>query len=175
MPVVSFLIQQFLIKSKVVKSKTSSKGLKLLQQSLSKLQVSGVEVGYFNGEIHEGSEMTLAALMTLLEYGSNDGSIPARFPFTQVSAIETPSKEPNVRKKLKQGLSNTVRTGDANNLLELLGKHYVDAVGSIFGDTTRLLSNSSFTQALKGKDSPLIENGELLRKLTYRKIKKERK
>lgn len=164
-----------MIKSAVVRSKNPSKGMKQLETSMKNLQGASVDIGYFDGTRHNGAEMSLASLMALMEFGSNDGKIPARFPFTLAASTDSPKKDVKVRKKIKRGLSDAARTGNTNTLLDLLGKHYVDAVGSLFGDTTRLLSNAPFTIALKGKDSPLIEHGELLSKLSYRKPKKEKR
>lgn len=155
-----------MLSTKVVRSKKPSKGLKHLEDLSTSLQKSSVDIGYFDGEMHNGSEMSLATLMTLLEFGSNDGRIPARFAFTQASATSSPKRDANVRKILSKELTNT---SNPNKLLDLLGAHYVKSIGSLFGSTTRLLSNSAVTQRLKGKDSPLIEHGELLSKLTYRK------
>lgn len=155
-----------MISSKVIKSKKPSKGLQQLDKMAMSLQKSSVDVGYFDGAMHDGAEMSLASLMTLLEFGSNDGRIPARFAFTQVAATDSPKREPKVRKLITKELSTS---GNPNKLLDLLGKHYVTSIGALFGDTTRLLSNAAVTQRLKGKDSPLIEHGELLSKLTYRK------
>ena len=164
-----------MLKTTVVKSKKQSKGMNQLMKSMKSLQGASVDVGYFDGELHEGSEMSLATLMTIMEYGSNDGKIPARFPFTQTAATDDPKKNTDVRKKISQGITKAIHSGNTNNLLDILGKHYVDAVGSLFGDTTRLLKNAPLTIALKGKDSPLIEHGELLSKLSYRKPKKEKR
>lgn len=158
-----------MISSKVIKSKKPSKGLQQLDKMAMSLQKSSVDVGYFDGAMHNGSEMSLASLMTLLEYGSNDGRIPARFPFTQVSATDSPKRDPTVRKIITRELSGAARAGNPNRLLDLLGKHYVNSIGNLFGDTTRLIGNAVVTQRLKGKNSPLIEHGELLRKLKYRK------
>jgi hypothetical protein len=149
--------------------------MKQLETSMKKLQGASVDIGYFDGARHNGAEMSLASLMALMEYGSNDGKIPARFPFTQTAATDSPKKDTDVRKKVSQGITKTIHSGNTNNLLDILGKHYVDAVGSLFGDTTRLLKNAPLTIALKGKDSPLIEHGELLSKLSYRKPKKEKR
>lgn len=160
-----------MIKTKVVQQGKHSKGMKTLVTSLDKLQKAAVDIGYFNGEMHNGSEMSLATLMTLLEYGSNDGKIPARFPFSQVSASHSPKKEVKVRTMLKAELRHALKTGTTDRILDRLGKHYVHSIRQIFGDTSRLISNAKLTQKLKGKDSPLIDEGELLSKLTYRKLK----
>ena len=164
-----------MLKSTVVQSNKPSKGMKQLTTVMKSLQGASVDIGYFDGEIHKGSEMSLATLMTLMEFGSNDGKIPARFPFETASSTDNPKNNNVLRKKIKSGLTSTTKTSNPNKLLDLIGEHYVDAIGSLFGDTTRLLSNAPLTIALKGKDSPLIERGELLSKLSYRKPKKEKR
>ena len=160
-----------MISVKLVQSKKASKGMKELLQGIAKLEKSSTEIGYFDGEQHKDSGMTLAALATLLEYGSNEAHIPARFAFTQIAQTESPKRNKIVRRILKKGISETLRTGTSDKLLDALGKKYTMSIRAIFGDTNRLLSNARLTQEIKGRDDPLRDKGELLSKLTYRKIK----
>lgn len=160
-----------MIKAKVIRNKTASKEMKKLFNGLDSLENSSVATGYFDGEMHNGSEMALATLMTLLEYGSNDGKIPARFPFSTIASTNSPKRDKVLRKMIEKGITTSIKEGNTNKLMGRIGKHYLYSIRQIFGDTTRLLSNAALTQKLKGKDSPLIEEGELLSKLSYRIIK----
>jgi len=160
-----------MITAKVVQSRKASKGMKELLKGVNKLEKNAVEIGYFDGKQHEGSGMSLATLMTLLEYGSNDGKIPARFAFTQISQTDSPKRNKALKSILKKGIAQSLRTGNSDVLLEVLGKKYMKSIRSIFGDTSRLISNAKLTQKLKGRDEPLVDTGELLSELTYRKIK----
>ena len=144
--------------------------MKDLNKGLNSLQKSKVDIGYFNGEIHNGSKMSLASLMTILEYGSDDGNIPARFPFSQIAFSDSPKRNKNIKNIIKNGVTVALKKGNSNQVLDGLGKAYMSSIRSIFGDTSRLVSNAKLTIKLKGRDEPLIEEGELLSKLSYRKI-----
>lgn len=161
-----------MLHTKIMRKSTTSKQLKDLEKGLTRLGEAEVAIGYFDGEIHEDTKMTLASLMTLLEYGSNDGKIPARFPFSKIAQTDSPKRNRDVQKLVKQGLQHALQFGGTETLLDSLGKHYESSIRSIFGNTSKLISNAKMTQNIKGRDEPLIDTGELLSKLSYKKLRR---
>lgn len=148
---------------KVKKSKTND--LEKLKKHLMKLQKEKIEVGYFDGEIHQGSGMPLATLMALHESGVPSENIPSR----PVFAIGYEELLPSRNKDTKLYIKNIVgQVGRMDNNVNILGEHYRDWLKAIFGDVGVLESNSQRTQAEKGRDDPLVDEGELRDNLGYR-------
>lgn len=151
--------------------KSEFKDLEKISKNLRKLSGSYVEVGYFDGEIHEDSEMSYASLMTILEFGTAD--IPARYPFSMVAQEHKPSSKKVLKDTIKKHITMLATKDSSKELLEYLGNYYEKELTSLFGNPARILGNAKRTIQMKGKDTPLVDTGDLRDSLSHR-IGKER-
>lgn len=128
-----------------------------------------VRIGYFGDQgTHEGSGMSYVELMNLQEVKgvrSKNGLIRRR-----AFAISSGLHAALARKRLKQGLVKAFRSGSSSPelLSSQFGKDMQEAVKSVFGNAAILPHNAEATIASKGKDTPLVDTGDLMNKLTYR-------
>lgn len=150
--------------AKIVKGKTDD--LQKLKKHLLKLQKEKIEVGYFDGEIHQGSEMPLATLMALHESGVPTNNTPSRPVFAIGYEELLPSRNKHTALYVKNIFG---QVGMMPKNVNILGEHYRDWLKAIFGDIGVLESNSPSTQAMKdGRDEPLVDEGELRDNLGYK-------
>tara|TARA_Y100000310_G_scaffold74348_1_gene70508 strand:- start:34419 stop:34829 length:411 start_codon:yes stop_codon:yes gene_type:complete len=120
-----------------------------------------VDIGYFNGEGHSQSELTLASIATLLEKGSVDGDQPARFVMETVAADNLPQKSGEVIQAVRRYLASLDRVDLSEQLLDSIGAFYRDEYKNLLGDSSRLTSNAPSVIERKGRDEPGIDTGEL--------------
>jgi len=159
------------ITASIQKGKT--KDLDKLAKKFKELQNQYVEIGYFDNEMHSEAEMSYASLMTILEFGSPENNIPARYPFHQVAHTKLPSDNAGVKKAIKDHLKNIMGKSDSSDLLAYIGKYYQKELKAIFGDTSRLEPNAPATVAIKGRNEPLVDTQELRDNLGYRTSKEK--
>lgn len=146
------------------------KGLKKLVEEMSKQYT--IKVGLLasqgGSDDVEGTDFDLAGLGALMEYGSQDGKIPAR------SFLEMPItlKSEEILKKVKQDYSvQEINYFLKQGKIDLLSRAYMLGVGAVdaiqeafetrgFGNWQE---NASSTIKAKGSDMPLIDTGNLRR------------
>lgn len=127
-----------------------------------------MEIGYFDGEPHEGSDLTLASLATIFEKGKLDGTQPARFPMEMVADLNAPNTNPQLRTAIRRAIGRMGNENAAQELLDQIGTHYREAYKNLLGNSSRLLSNAPSVIARKGVDAPGVETGELRLNAGYR-------
>lgn len=143
-----------------------------LRKRLLEIDGSSVEVGYFkeNG-YHEEAELTYAQLFAIQSLGASSAGIPARPVLDLNFQLWNPlDKNTYVKRLLKRHLSGIYNKNPAisfSSVLENIGGHYVQSTRDAFGDLSKLQSNTPYTIARKGKNSPLIESGKLKAKMSY--------
>lgn len=145
--------------------------LKKFLQKLSKLKV---DVGIFEKEVEEESELPLAMVAKINEYGSMDQTIPAR-PFIRNSF----SKNDNFKKEVNEAFKESVNQRD--RFVSLFRKVGVFASGEIRKQFTigEFKENAEYTKEKKRKNKrkkdgiirPLIDSGQLRRAVTWRLLK----
>ncbi|MGX9869048.1 hypothetical protein [Enterobacter mori] len=139
-------------------------------KALGKKQCS---VGYFADQgTHSGSNMSYPELMFLQEvHGvrSLSGLVHRRL-FENTAIRHRADIRNNIRSSLKRSLMT-----DPNVVFTSFGKEVQGLLRKGFGDTGLLPSNAPATIARKGKNSPLVDTGELKSKLTYRVEPKRQK
>ena len=146
------------------------KGLKKLVEEMSKQYT--IKVGLLasqgGSDDVEGTDFDLAGLGALMEYGSQDGKIPAR------SFLEMPItlKSEEILKKVKQDYSvQEINYFLKQGKIDLLSRAYMLGVGAVdaiqeafetrgFGNWQE---NAPSTIKAKGSDMPLIDTGNLRR------------
>jgi hypothetical protein len=144
-----------------------------LRKRLKDLNKQSVSVGYFpaNG-VHAPAKMTYANLFAIMSFGSSKKNIPARPILDLTFALYNPlTTNTDVKKYLKKYFSNISKKTPPmkiSKLLDNIGGDYVQKTRMGFGDTSKLVSNSSNTIARKGgRDTPLIDTGALRANLSY--------
>lgn len=110
-----------------------------------------------------GSEMDIAKLALLHQFGSPARKIPAR-PFMSIAFDGHVNELHRFIKSLKGKIfKGELDTGKA---LRLLGEKHVDHVKTTIG-SSKLKGNKPSTKAKKGSSAPLIDTGRLRQSVTY--------
>lgn len=162
-----------MIKAKVIKTK--SKQTEKIMKNFESLDGESVQIGYFDGDIHDGSGLTLASLATILEKGRDDDHIIAR-PIFEVTALENePDTTIAVSRMIKKMIANLGRNDrQIPSDLDSIGEFYEKKIKEKFGrpSASGNRSNEPRTIQLKdGKDTPWVHDGELRDKLEVRNSK----
>lgn len=151
--------------------RTNHKDLQKLKRRFKSLDQAYTEIGFFDGEQHPDAEMSFASLMTILEYGSPTNNIPARYPFHIIATSNSPSKDRDVRRRIKTYFSELGEKDGSDALLDYIGKHYHKKLTNLFGNSSKLEPNAPSTIARKGKNTPLVDEGALVDNLKYKTSK----
>lgn len=135
-----------------------------------------VSVGYWESQGLHPSGLSYVGLFTIQSFGAPSVNIPPR-PVLDIEfeIYSPPSKNYIIKSGLAKylsNISNRIPPIKFTKVLENIGGDYVQKVRSGFGNTSKLDSNSEFTQALKASyglkpNSPLIWTGELRDNLSY--------
>jgi hypothetical protein len=141
-------------------------GLKRRYQSLHKEKV---RIGFFeeqgahiDPEGQEDGQLSYASLMTVLERGRLDGHIEGR-PIFETTAFELdPASAQKPRSIIEKMLKELGTKDTVGQRLDDLGVLYREHVQDKFGDPS---ANGNFdnrprTIAMKGKNTPLVKQGE---------------
>lgn len=139
--------------------------IETLQKKIKDIQKASVSSGYYpESGIHEDSGMHYAALMSLHEYGSMIEGIPAR-----------PVREITINSAIKNGMywsydvSNYLNGKKSlNSSLNSIGSEFTDTAQGIFGSSPPLTENAKSTVEIKGKNTPLVDTGDLRNKWTWK-------
>lgn len=152
--------------------KKNSCYFKNLRKRLIELNNTSLEVGYFpqNGT-HEGSGLTYPNLFAIHSFGSKTANIPTRPVLDLNFRLWNPiNKNKDLKKMLKKYFSN-IKSAKApikfSLVLDQVAGSYVQTTRASFGNTSLLAPNATFTIFLKGKNTPLIDTGDLRDTLSY--------
>lgn len=144
-----------------VKIEKRGNSLKKLEDHLRKLK-GEIHTGYFNGEIHEDSGLTLATLMAIHENGNDH--LPAR-PALKLGSDDFIKINNKEFKLLTNRLITQVGKIDIN--YNLIGQSLTNHVKLWFGDPSKLAANAPS----KGRNTPLVDTEELKDNLGFRTTK----
>lgn len=155
---------------------TRKNNLKKLARMAAKLEKTYSEYGYFQEQgIHQESGLSYPYLMSIHEWGTANGHIPARKPFS----IAIFGGGQSLLKALKRPMAAHVRSATrkvnypVDQTLEIFGSVGVYMTKGLFGSST-LLSNAPSTIRQKGFDAPLVETGDLRDNMRYRTSENKR-
>lgn len=154
-----------------VQRRRGATGLKRLQRNLSNINGEDVEVGYFNGEQHSEADLSYASLALILEKGTRDGTIPARFLFETIAILNAPNTSLQARNIITRGIASLGRRNSAAATLDSLGRLYQQLLQDAMGMSPPLISNAPSVVERKGRNSPYEDTGELQENLGYRTSK----
>jgi hypothetical protein len=167
------------VKVKQTKSRQMA-GLKKRYRSLHK---ENVKVGFFEEQgNHEdpdalaGNEMSYASLMTILEKGREDESIPPR-PIFETTAFQLDPATTQKPKSIITHLLKELGTKDTvAKRLDDLGTLYRNHVKAKFGNAgvKGNVKNAESTIAIKGANTPLVKEGDLRDNVAYKNSKTKR-
>jgi len=121
-------------------------------------------------ELGVPSGVTMAEIAAINEFGTLDGTIPAR------SMIRMPleTKAPDIYKSMKgKTAQNFIANGETDKLLGLLGVQGEIAIQDAF-DTRGFggwAANAPYTIAKKGSSAPLIDTSEFRKSFTSEVVK----
>lgn len=139
--------------------------IETLQKKIKDIQKASVSSGYYpESGIHEDSGMHYAALMSLHEFGSRIEAIPAR-PVREIT-INTAVRDgkywcDDVRNYLEGKKT-------LNSSLNSIGSELTDTAQGIFGSSPPLTENAESTVEIKGKNTPLVDTGDLRNEWTWK-------
>lgn len=159
------------IKTKVVKNHLGD-----LMKRFKEMDGKEVEVGYFASQGFHSSGLLYAGLYAIQANGAPSVNIPQRpIIYDTFNIYHPPSKNLLIKNMLKHFLSDIHKKKSPisfTQVMKNIGGDYVQKVRAGFGDTSKLASNSEFTQALKASygvkpNNPLIWTGELRDNLSY--------
>ena len=150
-----------------VKIKFDDKGLKDIGKKLHKQKDMVVDVGHFDGKIHdEEAKRTIADTSLANQQGFTTGNgkeVPAR-PYMQI-ALESPAFMKEYEKVVM-----AIAKGNTTIAKELpkLGRLLRDIMMGVIQTSFNIAPNSPVTIALKGSDTPLIHTATLVNDIESR-------
>lgn len=142
----------------------------ILEERIADLEKKGsFGYGMYGTEVHY-SGYTFPELLKMLSEGTDH--IPPR-PVLSIALDFNPLSKSPLKRRLNSYL-NLSSPRSIKDVSMVTAKWYADTAKGIFGDTTKLESNSKYTQRLKQKagvspqNNPLIWTGELKAHMQYR-------
>lgn len=134
-----------------------------MRQRLKEAQAKHVNVGFPGGQDHEGTEMTVAQLARVHEFGAPSVGIPER-PFMRQSLQNNRPKYLRLnRQNLRQMVAGDMSAEQALGQLGAMAQ----------GDIQREIVNGEFaplkpeTIRRKGSSKPLIDSGQMRQSVTW--------
>ena len=137
-------------------------GFNRIMRDLEKLYGMEVVAGMLkdSGKAENGASYVDIAAWN--EYGTS--RIPSR-PFIRISADTNKA----AWGRLAQQCVNNVIDGDSpRDAAQVLGHKMVEDIRKVFGDTSKLKANAPSTIAKKGRNEPLVDSGEMRRRVNFR-------
>lgn len=134
-----------------------------LKKTLNDLIGAKLKIGFFDGQKSETSELTLATVAKINEYGTTDGKIPPR-PFLR----QTLRKNNNFKEDVKNVLQETLTLSKTfDSLFKKLG---VKGMQEIQKEMTvgEFQENSEYTIKKKKSSKPLLDTGQLRHSVSWR-------
>ena len=154
------------MKSKLIVKKNN---IPKLMKRLNALSKQETDIGYFSSQgKHSESDVGYAQMAAWLEYGTKKTRAYPLF-HRIVEFYERPNKSKIIKNALQGYLSNLDSGKSYNVVLKSIGEGYASIIRNSMGKPSRTgNSNAPSTIAIKGKNTPWIDTGELKQKIAYR-------
>ena len=137
-------------------------GYNRIMRDLQKLYGMEVVAGMLKDSGKAENGASYVDIATWNEYGTS--RIPSR-PFIRISADTNKA----AWAKLAQQCVNDVIDGDSpRDAAQVVGHRMVEDIRKVFGDTSKLKANAPSTIAKKGRNEPLVDSGEMRRRVNFR-------
>lgn len=137
-------------------------GFNRIMRDLQKLDGMEVVAGMLKDSGKASNGASYVDIATWNEYGTR--RIPSR-PFIRISA----DTNRQTWAKIAQQCVNNVIDGDSpRDAAQVIGHRMVEDIREVFGDTSKLKANAPSTIAKKGRNEPLVDSGEMRRRVNFR-------
>ena len=137
-------------------------GFNRIMRDLQKLDGMEVVAGMLRDSGKAENGASYVDIATWNEYGTS--RIPSR-PFIRISADTNKA----AWGRLAQQCVNGVIDGDSpRDAAQVVGHRMVEDIRKVFGDTSKLKANAPSTIAKKGRNEPLVDSGEMRRRVNFR-------
>ena len=137
-------------------------GFNRIMRDLQKLDGMEVVAGMLRDSGKASNGASYVDIATWNEYGTR--RIPSR-PFIRISA----DTNKQAWAKMAQQCVNDVIDGDSPiEAAKVVGHRMVEDIRKVFGDTSKLKANAPSTIAKKGRNEPLVDSGEMRRRVNFR-------
>lgn len=138
------------------------KGWNRIMRDLNGLDGTEIVAGILKDSGNASNGASYVDIATWNEYGTR--RIPSR-PFIRISADTNKA----AWAKLAQQCVNDVIDGDSpSEAAKVVGHRMVEDIRKVFGDTSKLKDNAPSTIAKKGRNEPLVDSGEMRRRVNFR-------
>ena len=137
-------------------------GYRAIMRTLERLDGTEIVAGILKDSGNTSKGPSFVDIAFWNEYGTR--RIPSR-PFIRISA------DTNRRawERMAQNCVNSVMDGASpQSAGAVVGKRMVEDIRKVFGDKSKLAPNAPSTIRKKGHDKPLIDTGELRKKVNFR-------
>ena len=137
-------------------------GFNRIVRDLQKLDGMEVVAGMLKDSGKASNGASYVDIATWNEYGTR--RIPSR-PFIRISA----DTNRQAWAKTAQQCVNDVIDGDSpTEAAQVIGHRMVEDIRKVFGDTSKLKANAPSTIKKKGRNEPLVDSGEMRRRVNFR-------
>lgn len=137
-------------------------GYNRIMRDLQKLDGMEVVAGMLKDSGKASNGASYVDIATWNEYGTR--RIPSR-PFIRISA----DTNRQAWAKMAQQCVNDVIDGDSpSEAAKVVGHRMVEDIRKVFGDTSQLKDNAPSTIKKKGRNEPLVDSGEMRRRVNFR-------
>ena len=137
-------------------------GFNRIVRDLQKLDGMEVVAGMLKDSGKASNGASYVDIATWNEYGTR--RIPSR-PFIRISA----DTNRQAWAKMAQQCVNDVIDGNSpTEAARVIGHRMVEDIRKVFGDTSKLKANAPSTIKKKGRNEPLVDSGEMRRRVNFR-------
>ena len=137
-------------------------GFNRIMRDLQKLDGMEVVAGMLKDSGKASNGASYVDIATWNEYGTR--RIPSR-PIIRISA----ATNKQAWTKIAQQCINDVIDGDSpTEAAQVVGHRMVEDIRKVFGDTSKLKANAPSTLKKKGRNEPLVDSGEMRRRVNFR-------
>lgn len=137
-------------------------GFNRIMRDLQKLDGMEVVAGMLKDSGKASNGASYVDIATWNEYGTR--RIPSR-PFIRISA----DTNRQAWAKMAQQCVNDVIDGDSPaEAAKVVGHRMVEDIRKVFGDTSKLKANAPSTIKKKGRNEPLVDSGEMRKRVNFR-------
>lgn len=137
-------------------------GFNRIMRDLEKLDGMEVVAGMLRDSGKASNGASYVDIATWNEYGTR--RIPSR-PFIRISA----DTNRQAWAKMAQQCVNGVIDGDSpTEAAQVIGHRMVEDIRKVIGDKSKLAPNAPSTIAKKGRNEPLVDSGEMRRRVNFR-------
>jgi hypothetical protein len=155
-----------------LKVRKEGKKLEKIKNNIFQLNKKYVQVGHFGSQgMHSKAPYDYPALMLKLHVGGSlfsNTPMPPRPLLNILWAKNARLQDPLFKKAIIDWAKRPQTVNSNKKLLDDLGKVLTRKGRALFGKTPPLAVNAPMTIKKKGRNSPLVETGELRDKFSYR-------